>query len=159
LNGVPMFHGVTPIGCTAAEIARLEQQFNVQLPGSYREFLGRMGKGAGEFMLSDRWTFKFDDLFDLCRCDHYAEFCDLPDHYFVFASRDGCAWAFFVANEESDDPPVFVFDDGSDLSYRQVGRSIWEFIESLDDHFINARPAAFGLDNSGNLGHVGKLLG
>ncbi len=131
LNAVPMFHGVMPIGCTGAEIARLEQQFSVRLPGSYREFLSRMGKGVGEFMLSDHWTFKFDDLFGLCRCDHYSEFCDLPDGYFVFAGRNGCAWAFFVADGKSEDPPVFLFDDGNDRSYRQAARSIWEFIDCL----------------------------
>src|ERR1019366_6355876 len=91
----------------------------------------RMGKGAGEFMVSDRWRFRFDDLCELARRGEYAEYCDLPDEYFVFAERDGYTWVFFVADGTSEHPPVYLFDDGEQRSYKQIARSVWEFVESL----------------------------
>jgi SMI1-KNR4 cell-wall len=102
-----------------------------RLPASYREFLERIGKGAGEFMVSDHWRFRFDELFELARGDEYAEYCALPANYFVFAERNSCAWVFFVADGTSEDPPIYLFDDGEDRSYKQIARSVWEFIESL----------------------------
>src|SRR5262249_17723678 len=62
LRSMPEFRSVTLRGCTDAEITRLEEHFRVRLPTAYREFLRRMGKGAGEFMESDHWRFQFDDL-------------------------------------------------------------------------------------------------
>jgi hypothetical protein len=129
LKGITAFSDIKLKGCTDAEIKRLEKHFEVKLPHSYREFLKRMGKGAGEFMVSDRWVFKFDSVFELARND-YAEFCELPAEYFVFAARDGYAWVFFVADGKSEDPPIYLFDDGSG-PYKQIARSVWEFIESL----------------------------
>jgi ankyrin repeat protein len=131
LKNIPAFRRAETRGCTAAEIKRLEEHFHVRLPDSYREFLGRMGKGADRFMVSDHWRFRFDELFELARRDDYAECCELPADYFVFAERNGCAWAFFVADGTSDDPPAYLFDDGEGRSYKQIARTVWEFIESL----------------------------
>jgi len=82
-------------------------------------------------MVSDHWRFRFHELFELGRRDDYAEFCDLPAGYFVFAERNGCAWAFFIADGTSEDPPVYLFDDGEDRTYKQIACSVWEFINSL----------------------------
>lgn len=131
LRAIPRFRNVTCRGCSPAEIAQLEQQLAVQFPRAYRDFLSTMGKGVGEFMVSDCWTFQFDDLPEIARDDEYAEYCDLPPDYFVFAERSGCFWMYFVADGSCDDPPVFGFDDGEERCSRPIGRSIWEFIESL----------------------------
>lgn len=132
LKAIPAFQHVELRGCAAAEITRLEEHFDVRLPAAYRDFLGRIGKGAGEFMLSDHWAFRFDELFKIARNDdYYSEMCDLPESYFVFAEREGCAWVFLVADGQSDDPPVYIFDEGEERTHKQIGRSIWEFIESL----------------------------
>lgn len=131
LRAIPKFQHAAVEGCSKDEIDGLEQQHGVKLPSAYREFLSRMGRGVGEFMVSDRWLFKLDDLREIARDPDYAELCDLPDDYFVFAERSGCFWVFFVADGSSDDPPVFSFDDGEERSHEQIGRSIWEFIESL----------------------------
>jgi Ankyrin repeats (3 copies)/SMI1 / KNR4 family (SUKH-1) len=131
LKAIPEFRSVSFNGCSKAEVARLESTFRVQLPAAYRDFLKIMGKGAGDFLLSDHWTFQFDDVFTLARSDHYMELCNLPNTYFVFAAREGCQWVFFVADGKSNDPPVFLFDDGPERTYRQMARSIWEFIDSL----------------------------
>jgi ankyrin repeat protein len=131
LKAIPRFRAVPFNGCSKGEVAHLESEFGVRLPAAYRDFLETMGKGAGDFLVSDHWTFRFDDLFGLARSDDYAEQCDLPDDYFVFAEREGCQWVFFVADGKSDDPPVFLFDDGHERTCRQIARSIWEFIDSM----------------------------
>ncbi len=131
LKAIPKFHDVELKGCSETEINQLESQLGAEFPQSYRSFLAIFGKGAGEFMLSDRWRFRFDQVSEIAHDDEYSEYCDLPANYFVFAERDGYTWAFFIANGESDDPPVFLFDDGEDRQYKQIGRSLWEFIESL----------------------------
>lgn len=131
LVAIPKFHGVELKGCSETEIDRLEKQLKVRFPQSYREFLAFIGKGAGEFMLSDRWRFRSDEVCEIAHDDDYFDCCDLPKDYFVFAERDGYTWAFFVADGTSDDPPVFLFDDGENREYKQYARSIWEFIESL----------------------------
>jgi ankyrin repeat protein len=131
LKAIPKFRHTRLKGCSEAEVARLEEHWAVRLPAAYRGFLGRLGRGAGKFMVSDHWRFRYDDLFGIARSDDYSEYCELPDEYFVFAERAGCAWAFFIADGQSDDPPVYLFDDGEDQAYRQVARSVWEFVESL----------------------------
>jgi len=82
-------------------------------------------------MLLDHWRFRLDEVAEIAHDNGYADFCELPDNYFVFAERNGCAWVFFVADGMANDPPVFLFTDGEDRRYQQVGRSVWEFIESL----------------------------
>jgi ankyrin repeat protein len=131
LRAIPKFQHVAIVGCSEDEIDKLEQECGVQLPSAYREFLSRMGKGIGEFMVSDRWLFKLDDLSRIARDPEYMQYCDLPANYFVFAVRDGYYGTFFVADGTSDDPPVFAFTDGEGRGYKQIGRSIWEFVESL----------------------------
>lgn len=130
LLAIPCFQDGEVKGCSKAEIDRLEKRLKVRLPRAYREFLARLGSGVGEFMSSDHWLFKLDEVADIARAD-YAEMCELPKNYFVFAERNGCAWVFFVADGASDDPPVFLFTDGEGERYQPAGRSIWEFIESL----------------------------
>ena len=71
----------------------------MKFPAAYRGFLSLMGKGVGEFMVSDRWFFKFDDLPDIARDPDYAECCDLPNDYFVLQNASGCYWVFFVTDE------------------------------------------------------------
>ncbi|MEK6236652.1 MAG: SMI1/KNR4 family protein, partial [Planctomycetales bacterium] len=125
------FQDVKLKGSPASEIDQLASRLEVKFPQAYRDFLARIGKGAGEFMLSDHWMFMFDDVPEIAHDDDYSELCDLPDDYFVFAERNGCAWVFFVADGKSDDPPVYLFTDGDERDYKQIGRSLWEFVESL----------------------------
>jgi ankyrin repeat protein len=131
LKSIPKFRRTSLQGCSKTELTRLEQHWTVRLPTAYREFLERMGKGAGEFMVSDRWRFQYDVLFEIARSEEYSTYCELPDDYFVFAEREGCTWAFFIADGNTDDPAVYLFDDSDDRTYQHLARSIWEFVESL----------------------------
>lgn len=131
LKAIPKYHAVNFEGCTVEEITDLEERLGVKLPESYRIFLRVLGRGAGDFMVSDHWRFQFSDIPDLARNKAHADYCDLPDNAFVFAERCGYFWVFFIADGSSDDPPVFGLDDDEDRTYKQVARSVWEFVESL----------------------------
>ncbi len=131
LQAIPKYQALKFGGCTIEEISDLEQRLGVRFPESYRTFLRVLGRGADDFMISDHWRFQISNVPDLARNGEYAEFCDLPDNSFVFAERNGYFWVFFIADGSSDDPPVFGFDDGEDLTYKPVARSVWEFVESL----------------------------
>ena len=52
LRAIPRLQHAAIEGCSEEEIDRLEEQLGVNLPAAYREFLSRMGKGLGEFMVS-----------------------------------------------------------------------------------------------------------
>jgi ankyrin repeat protein len=131
LKAIPKFRRTPLKRCSKTELARLEQHWRVRLPTAYLAFLERMGKGAGEFMVSDHWRFQYDDLFEIARSEEYSEYCELPNDYFVFAERAGYSWVFFIADGNTDDPPVYLFDDSADRTYQRFARSIWEFVESL----------------------------
>ena|GEM_PF-1334377 len=135
LQAIPSFSKVRLNGCTDQEIAALEGQLAVRLPESYRQFLRVLGRGAGDFMVSDHWYFKIEDVPELAQSDEYAEYCDLPENHFVFACRNGYYWVFFIADGTSDDPPVFSFDDGEDRAYQPAARTVWEFVESQVIYF------------------------
>lgn len=100
-------------GCTDADIASIESEFAVQLPSTYKDFLHKMGKGAGEL-----WTdciYKYPDVIDFCR-DMADEFLEknseyrLKDSDFVFLEHQGCQFYFFNTTEGGN-PPVYRFGD------------------------------------------------
>ena len=128
LRAIPKYQKIKRAKCTKSEVDDLEARLGLKLPKSYRRFLSELGHGLDDFMLSDHWRFRIDDVPDLHRHADYQEFCDLPEDYFVFAERNGYFWAFFVL-DGSADPPVFGFDDGEGRSYRFVNRTIWEFVD------------------------------
>ncbi|WP_417737758.1 ankyrin repeat domain-containing protein [Rosistilla oblonga] len=130
LLAIPKYQNQTRTKCSKAEIDSLEESLQVKFPRSYRRFLAELGRGLDDFMISDHWRFRVDEVLEISRNDEYRDFCDLPKEYFVFAERNGCWWAYFVL-DGNDDPPVFGFDDGEQRSHRFVSRSVWEFVESL----------------------------
>lgn len=97
-------------GCSDAEISEIEMQYNVQLPGMYREFLKLYGNSEGDFL-------RGDDLFyprmlglkeALQGCiDENQEEVYLDGSHFVFAGHEGYSFLFFNTNDGQDDPPVY----------------------------------------------------
>jgi ankyrin repeat protein len=130
LLAIPKYQNQRRKKCVSEDIDSLEARLQVKLPRSYRRFLAELGHGLDDFMISDHWRFRIDEVSDIYRNDEHRECCDLPDNYFVFAERNGCWWAFFVL-DGNEDPPVFGFDDGERRSYQFVNRSVWDFVESL----------------------------
>ena len=103
-------------GCTQEEVEKIEKHFKVTLPGLYKDFLLRMGHGAGEYLVGTDIFYKY--IFDLKEGaeelleEDNAEF-KLPEHVFVFASHQGYQYMYFDLADNMDDPPVYYYLEGS----------------------------------------------
>jgi ankyrin repeat protein len=118
--------------CPEGGIAQLEEKFDVVLPETYQRFLRLMGAGFGGFLETDHWDAFYPYLLDMGQQEKYAQRCDdLPEKYFVFASRLAGVYLFFIADGTNDDPPVYSFGDGHDDKYRKAYDSFWGFIEEM----------------------------
>ncbi|NIG55385.1 SMI1/KNR4 family protein [Chitinophaga sp. Cy-1792] len=113
--------------CSEDEVISLEIHFNITFPQVYKNFLLRMGKGAGSYMRGTDAFFK--DLFLL---KSYAEetiseynLSPLPADAFVFWMHQGYIYAYFVA--ECENPPVTVFyESGRIIEFS----TLFEFFKS-----------------------------
>jgi ankyrin repeat protein len=133
LFAIPSFGREVMRPCSEDEIARLEQEFDVILPESYKKFLRLMGRGAGGFLETDHWDAFYPYLLEIGQDYEYADYCyDLPERYFVFASRLGGIFLFFIADgTETEDPPVYAFGDNYDGTFKKIHDSFWGFFEEM----------------------------
>jgi hypothetical protein len=128
-------------GCSPEEIKKLEKETGLGLPERYREFLLTCGNGAGGFMVGSDW--QYAKLFSLrkgaqsllkrCKVDF-----DLPAGAFVFIMHQGYQFLYLdCAN--GDDPPVYLFIEGSD-PFRRVYESFssW-FAGCVEDEIVALR--------------------
>jgi hypothetical protein len=116
------------VGCTEAELVSLERAYELRLPIAYRQFLGRLGNVAGQFLVGT--DFLFSQLREL---KQHAEALlresgaafQLTETDFVFAMHQGYQFLFFRA-EESPDPQVFHYEE-NDTEARCVAPSftVW----------------------------------
>lgn len=113
--------------CSEDEIDALEKELNVVLPAAYKEFLRRMGHGADEFLVNDHWSIFYPSVRRLLRDRAYESHWELPESSFVFATRLGDYYLFFIADGQDDDPPIYCFGQGD--SYKKSHDSIWGFLE------------------------------
>ena len=134
-SGVVLAADLRP--CTGDDINTLEAALGVRLPESYRAFLSLMGRGAGDFLVTDHWTAYFDDLVALNRDVHSDRDLDgavVPPDCVCFATRMGEVYLFVVANG-SVDPPVLFWNEGSGPELRTAYASFWDwFAEMTSDY-------------------------
>lgn len=104
--------------CTQQEIHALEQEFGIQLPAAYREFLLLMGHVGGEVMRGTQCFYK--DLHKIQGWSrtllesNYVE-TPLPLDAFIFL-YNGYQFLFFRTSE-GDDPPVYSYVEGDDSAH------------------------------------------
>ena len=101
-------------GCNAEEIRQVEAKFRLQLPPIYKEFLLRMGKAAGKFLIGSDYLFPApmrlrDDAEDFLQ-DSSSGF-RLDENDFVFMGHQGYEFLFFRP-ADSPDPPIFLLVEG-----------------------------------------------
>lgn len=104
-------------GCTKNEIEQIEAIFDINLPTVYRQFLKRMGKSAGDFLVGTDYLFPdllklrkiAEDLIEDCSAQFILNKLD-----FVFAAHQGYQFLFFRVSDSSDDPAVFYFLEGEE---------------------------------------------
>jgi hypothetical protein len=116
--------------CSEKDIAKLERRHGVILPEAYRLYLRRMGRGAGRFFTSDHWYAGYDSVFKSLgtRCDAKPE-GPLPEKAFVFATRMGDYYCYFVADGKDEDPAVLGWGDCGKVT-RWAG-SFWQWLDGL----------------------------
>lgn len=124
---VEMAAGDTISGCSSEEIKQLEADLQVNLPGSYKEFLKAMGKSAGQFLNgSDVYYPDLEKLKESSKellKDNGNPFKLRPQD-FVFFNHQGYQFMYFDTTA-GDDPPVLRYIEG------QSGP------EEVDKHFSN----------------------
>ena len=104
--------------CTEEEVAALEKQMSVCLPGAYREFLLWMGKDAGRLFRGTDCLYEILPKLKAWAIELLAEngLSDLlPDDAFVFLMHQGYQFMFFRFSE-GEDPPVYYYDQPSHQS-------------------------------------------
>ncbi len=124
-------------GCTEQEIQLIENHFGIELPNSYRDFLGVMGRCAGGFLVGS--SYAFPDVLEfrggaenlLRRCQVGFQ---LPPNAFVFFHHQGYTFEWFNCRKRVDDPPVLMFTD-SEREPRIVSGSFsaWLITAAEDD--------------------------
>jgi hypothetical protein len=121
--------------CSQADIRRLETRHGVRLPEAYKLFLRRVGRGAGDFLTDDHWDAFYDDLLDL-DSDFRKESdvrAKISGDWFCFATRMGDVY-LFLANDGSDDPPVYGWGDSEKLE--KLYESFWDWLEEMADDAV-----------------------
>ena len=119
------------VGCSDAEMGAIEDAFSIRLPAAYRQFLARLGKGAGTFLLGT--DFRYADPVDIFsqrkRAQELLTACGSTFHlmatHFVFMSHGQEQFLFFEC-DGTDDPAVWRYLEG-DTHPQPIARrfSMW----------------------------------
>jgi len=101
-------------GCSEGEIAKLEESSGVRLPTKYKDFLKKIGNGAGG-------VFRGTDIFlsaivglneeAAALLKENGEDFSLPIDAFVFLMHQGYEFSYFCASE-GENPPVYQYVEG-----------------------------------------------
>ncbi len=132
------------IPCSEDDIAWLESTYDIILPESYKLFLRKMGRGAGDFLVDDHFEAFFETFeweIEKGRRHHGGNVdpeslpkgVELPPKHFVFADRNGYFYMYFNADGTDDDPPIYAWlDDGPE---GKKFDTFWGFIEEMVEYY------------------------
>src|ERR1700722_16926477 len=127
-------------GASDSEIAQLEKNFGVQFPEQYKTFLGAMGRGAGRFLRSDHWSFAVESIPEINKgARQLLDAADFQGRWFCFATRMGEVYLFFMADGSSDNPPVYVWDEGIDPRIEKGFESLCDWVKAMIDDYKSWR--------------------
>lgn len=132
-------------GCSETEIKELEKACGLPLPCSYKIFLKKFGHGFGG--IANDVSFLYEDVFPLTKIAReilqYEGDPVLPKNAFVFAMRNREQFAFFEAEKNVNDPPIFYYME-DDEYFTKTKDSIFDFWESeleLKEQLVARRKA------------------
>ena len=119
-------------GCSESEILKLEQEYNVVLPQSYKIFLENFGHGLGGGIMKEI-DILYNDIFSLTNVIRNEILIDegdpvLQDKAFVFTGRYNEQFMFFDASGLEQEPAIMYYMIDED-SFRKIGDSIFDIIE------------------------------
>ncbi len=115
-----------------AEVEKIQNDFGLILPLTYRQFLFTMGKGAGRYMLGSSVFYYDTGDIGIGAADliEENELPPLPEDAFVFWMHQGYRFAFFRTSE-GDDPPVYYYTEDDDNQKEYI-----KCTERLTDFFL-----------------------
>lgn len=119
-------------GCSQDEVASVERSFGLELPSAYKDFLRAFGHSAGGFWQDAEFT--VDRLVWLNReaREILAELesvrLALPEQGFVFCSRRGEQFLYFLADGKAQNPPIYHFCIGYS-EFVKASDTFWDGIE------------------------------
>ncbi len=121
-------------GATAEEIAALEQEIGFALPEAYRQYLLWMGKDYEGCFVGSEWFlhrhYNARDYTELVT-ELYGldlEKYPLPKHFFLFFHHQAYEAAWFLLPKESEDPPVYYFNENDEKTIPVVAGTFTEFL-------------------------------
>ena len=111
-------------GCTPTEIEKIESDVGRALPLAYREFLVRMGRGAGAFFVGTDMFYpnilgNTDAAHELVGEDNSG--LELPRDAIVISMHQGYQF-LFVQADDGDDPPVHYYMEQSGKFVKKADR-------------------------------------
>jgi hypothetical protein len=128
---------------TKEELKYIESLNLIDLPKFYKDFLMKMGKGAGNFMKGS--SVFYDEIIDLKEWSiellRENEFKNLPENSFVFWMHQGYQLSFFILGE-SDNPNVYSFSEIEEMSDFKLEGSLIDFFEKQLDTLGNTPAGA-----------------
>lgn len=130
------------VGCSEADIEKIENHFRVKLPAAYVQFMRTMGRDTARFMTHFTVTYPYiiktqtevSDWLD----DTDFEF---PDTAFAFLTADG-DFLFFDTESGAADPPIYRAQVMDDVPGK-VAESFSEFLGEQADLEIEAFDRVF----------------
>lgn len=128
------------IGCTPSELREVELAQNIELPQIYKEFLLKMGKGAGRFYRGS--SFFYPDILSLKSSakellqENNVSF-DIPENAFVFFMHQGYQFSYFHIDTKTDNPSVYHYIEGADYQHPiQIWEHFSDFLTASIDDYI-----------------------
>lgn len=116
--------GLDGMPCSDAEVDRVEREAGVPLPAAYKAYLLIAGREPpSAWVGSDCTIHDLPQLFDWAQ--HLLaenQQPPLPRQAFVFIMHQGYQFKYFVADDSSDDPPVFHYFEGEPKIVQQFER-------------------------------------
>jgi hypothetical protein len=124
-------------GCSKSEIQNLEKFFGQPFPVIYKEFLGLIGKEAGNFLSGTDISYKYlkslqkeaKELLEENRLD-----VGCLTNAFVFAMHQGYEILFFYVTD-GDDPPVYQYVEGNDRAIK-AWDSFSDYLKNMANQYI-----------------------
>jgi len=119
-------------GCSELEISKLEKEYNVMLPQSYKTFLRNFGHGLGGRIMRE-CDILYSDIFSLTNIIRNEILVDegdpcLPDKAFIFSGRYNEQFMFFDANGLAEEPPIYYYMIDEE-NFTKIGDSIFDIVE------------------------------
>jgi SMI1-KNR4 cell-wall len=129
-------------GCSDEEIALIEKDQNIKVPRLYRDFLLRIGRGAGRLLEgSDAFFPAIIGLrkaaLDLLAAN--SECFGLPENALVFLMHQGYLFLCLLTAVGDEDPPVLTYEEGAGV-LEQRWPHFSDFLQqALSDHLSTDR--------------------